>query len=86
MTMNHKGSAPVAPPQANPSGSEEEIDLDHSSQTGGNALRSEVGATTEPMRGRQSLYIAELSEDERRALAEAQPSDECSRFDDEVPE
>ena len=86
MTMNQKDNAPVAPPEANPSGLEEAIDVEHRPETGGNALSSEVGATTEPMRGRQSLYIAELSEDEHHALAEAQPSDECSRFDDEVPE
>ena len=86
MTMNHKGSAPVAPPEANLSGSVEEIDLEHRAQTGGDALPREGGATTEQMCERQSLYIAELSEDERRALAKAPPSDECSRFDDEVPE
>ena len=86
MTTNHKGSAPVAPSQASPSGPEEVIDLEHRPEDGGNALPSAVGATTEPIRRRQSLYIAELSEDERLALAEAQPSEECSRFDDEVPE
>ncbi len=85
MTMNQKDSALVAP-QENPSGPEEVIDLEHRPEDGGNALPSEVGATTKPTGGRQSLYIAELSEDERRALAEAQPSDECSGFDGEVPE